>query len=498
MKNNKIKGISLIVLIVTIIVIVILAGTVILSLAENNTIGTANEAVFKNDISTMQEQLNSYLTAQLSETSGTFDINTMTGNLSTFVTDATKYDEELEVVEGKLVYTGEDVDKTKISLEMGIIPEVVTVSGITFNKPNISYLPESTTKAVKWDANNIESEIDLALAKNDTSWYDYVPKKWANIKTSNNGNVAYWVWIPRYAYKYAADYSIVDIKFLVGSSDITTEGTILPEDYYIYDAFTFGDKELSGIWIAKYEASSSAQDVKEGTIGYTSGGNNTALHVRVLPSVYSWRNISTGNAQTVSMNMTSSTGSVGTTLNVDTHQMKSQERGAVTLLTKYIYGQKPWINPYGDSTSGLYKLKTGYSGETSNSGALAEGSILLHPYNDLVYGVNASTTGNIYGVYDLLGGSWEQTAGLYDSGDSCISTYGKAEHILSNKVKLEYEKYYYLIDGSLSPDTGIAWQMVGGAYNNGANNFYNTWATFNGNKSTNTGFRPVLICGLGL
>ncbi len=32
------------------------------------------------------------------------------------------------------------------------------------------------------------------------NWYDYENGKWANIKTSNEGLEAYWVWIPRYEY----------------------------------------------------------------------------------------------------------------------------------------------------------------------------------------------------------------------------------------------------------------------------------------------------------
>jgi Tfp pilus assembly protein PilE len=51
------KGISLIVLVITIIVIIILAGTVILSLADNNPIEQANEAKFKKNISEYNSQL---------------------------------------------------------------------------------------------------------------------------------------------------------------------------------------------------------------------------------------------------------------------------------------------------------------------------------------------------------------------------------------------------------------------------------------------------------
>jgi len=48
MKINK--GISLIVLVITIIVIIILAGSVILSLSTNNPIDKSKEATFKTNV----------------------------------------------------------------------------------------------------------------------------------------------------------------------------------------------------------------------------------------------------------------------------------------------------------------------------------------------------------------------------------------------------------------------------------------------------------------
>ena len=38
-------------------------------------------------------------------------------------------------------------------------------------------------------------------------------------------------------------------------------------------------------------------------------------------------------------------------------------------------------------------------------------------YNE-VGGGNASTTGNVYGVYDMAGGAWEYVAGIYNAGGS--------------------------------------------------------------------------------
>ena len=38
-------------------------------------------------------------------------------------------------------------------------------------------------------------------------------------------------------------------------------------------------------------------------------------------------------------------------------------------------------------------------------------------YNE-IGGGNASTTGNVYGVYDMAGGAWEYVAGIYTGGTS--------------------------------------------------------------------------------
>ncbi|MNI47064.1 hypothetical protein D3C73_1015610 [compost metagenome] len=42
----------------------------------------------------------------------------------------------------------------------------------------------------------------------------------------------------------------------------------------------------------------------------------------------------------------------------------------------------------------------------------------------------------------MSGGAYERTASLIDNGNRNISTYGNNEHILNNKVKDQYKKYY--------------------------------------------------------
>lgn len=58
MKCYRNKGISLITLIITVIVIVIIASAIILSVAKNNSVTRADEAVFEQNVQVMQELLN--------------------------------------------------------------------------------------------------------------------------------------------------------------------------------------------------------------------------------------------------------------------------------------------------------------------------------------------------------------------------------------------------------------------------------------------------------
>ncbi|MDD3303779.1 MAG: hypothetical protein PHP54_02565, partial [Clostridia bacterium] len=260
----------------------------------------------------------------------------------------------------------------------------------------------------------------------------------------------------------------INIKFLSGTSNVASDGSSL-EGYTVHPAFTFGETQLSGIWVAKYEASSSEPDKLDSTGANFGGGNTTSLQVRVLPDVYSWRAITIGNIQTVSMNMASSNGSVGTSTNIDTHQMKNIEWGAVAYLCQSVYGEELWNNPYGDWTVGSYKLKTGYAGASKDSGMLIEGNANLAAYNT-VNGVKASTTGNIYGIYDMAGGAYEYVASVLNNGNTYIGAHMKAEHVQSNKVKTEYAKYYDIYEpGDEEKEGGIYYGQGGVALWNSGN-----------------------------
>ena len=71
------KGISLIVLIVTIIVIIIiiiiLAAAVILTITKNNPVSSAKEATFKENVTSIQDELSMYLSKKYTDNPTSFE-----------------------------------------------------------------------------------------------------------------------------------------------------------------------------------------------------------------------------------------------------------------------------------------------------------------------------------------------------------------------------------------------------------------------------------------
>jgi hypothetical protein len=116
----KRRGISLIVLVITIIVIIILAGTIILNLVDDNPILKANEAKFKTNMSQYNEELTISLSKNYGDSTlfdpSSFDAGVwngdnehITGTIKQYIPSITVQDAlKFEVVGGKLVYIGTD------------------------------------------------------------------------------------------------------------------------------------------------------------------------------------------------------------------------------------------------------------------------------------------------------------------------------------------------------------------------------------------------------
>jgi hypothetical protein len=261
-----------------------------------------------------------------------------------------------------------------------------------------------------------------------------------------------WVWIPRYIYKISSGWhsntaGTIDIQFSkgiddnwnsssIGNIDIDTTSESSNNKWTDHPSFNFGSTKLTGIWVAKFEATAS-----EGVVnGYTTdnsclitGDNVSTKTVKSIPNVQSWRCINLDNAFIASRNMeTNSAYGWGTTgSGIDTHLIKNTEWGAITYLAKSSYGKNDeiWINPADDFT-------TGCAGDSASSD-LTVGCI--NAYNT-PNGVQASTTGNIYGIYDLSGGSWERVSAYVDNANENLTGQGLSIINADGKYKDIYTK----------------------------------------------------------
>ena len=251
-------------------------------------------------------------------------------------------------------------------------------------------------------------------------------KKWANAITEDG---SMWVWIPRYAYSITSGYhssstGTIEIKFLKDSSNVAYDGTSTWDNvsgqgkWNVHPAFNYG-QEVSGIWVAKFEAS------PEGATTSTSNSeyNGTGKKLQVKPGVSSWRSITISNIYTVCKNYNS-------TLN--SHMMKNDEWGAVAYLSKSKYGkqnEEVWIN-----NSGSY-----ITGSAGNSASASGNTGTTNDYTS-TQGVKASTTGTVYGVYDMSGGAWEYVAAYVNNGNSNLTSYGSSLVNGDAKTKNVYSK----------------------------------------------------------
>ena len=333
------------------------------------------------------------------------------------------------------------------------------------NVPNAPELDEGMIP-VSYDGSNwIKAESN----NTDNSWYNYEEQMWANAvtvteetrdtyKSTDVGTTismddieTMWVWIPRYSYSIGSEDGTnyygkkgcyletdptqalpgeIDVRFVSTSIKdrgtakyVTTTGS---REYYTPDAFTFGDEELSGIWVGKFETSSNSSSPD-------GGGNTTELDPMIKPNTPDWRWISVSNAFNVSLKMNDEGNRYGIESTTDTHMMKNSEWAIVAYLSQSKYGKLGNTNFTGDNKE-IYQNKSDQYITGCSYGAPSDDSTdygCQYTYDIDINGTGASTTGNIYGIYDMSGGAWEYVMGNYNDivGDS-------------NFVSMPESKYY--------------------------------------------------------
>ena len=293
------------------------------------------------------------------------------------------------------VLTVDNAGNKKETISSAVTVEEALVADGNYNASKGVNTPKlgSGMTPIKWNGSSW-----VNTTGSDKDWYDYTGKKWANAKTSDG---SMWVWIPRYAYSITSGYHSssagnIDVEFMKGLTNETSTGRKSFNNasgqgkWNIHPAFNYG-QTVSGIWVAKFEASNS-------------GGK-----IKVEPGVQSWRSITVNDIYTNCLNYNK-------TLN--SHMMKNDEWGAVAYLSKSKYGKNAEVDINSDSSY--------YTGGGSG--------------NAYVTNVGQSTTGTVHGVYDMSGGAWEYVAAYVNNGNSNLTNYGSSLVNGDAKTKNVYSK----------------------------------------------------------
>ena len=187
----------------------------------------------------------------------------------------------------------------------------------------------------------------------------------------------------------------IDIVFELKDANKSVGDAVVT--YYTHPAFTFGNKELSGIWVGKFE---------------TTGDATTPT---ILPNITSLRNENVSSQFAISLkfaggiqsgsNVTfSGNNTYGLVSTTNSHMIKNSEWGAVAYLSHSQYGINSEIRINNNSN---YITGCGASvidGESSTVCQIEYGKAISYPQ---------STTGNITGIFDMSGGAFEYVMGNY-------------------------------------------------------------------------------------
>ena len=315
-----------------------------------------------------------------------------------------------------------------------VIEMTYTKSNLDTSGANAPLLSDNMIPVYYDEASSAWKKADTTNTSKNYKWYDYNNKIWANavtvtsanrntylsakagIEISMNDILTMQVWIPRYKYKIwnynddgtkTSNPQEIDITFetetsttgditctntLSGNSDEPSETCKLDNQInctndlcnnktYTHPSFTFKDKELTGIWVGKYETT--------GTID----------KITVKPNLNSLVSETISVFETKAMEMNNS-GNIYGFLSTDIpHIAKNIDWGAVTYLSHSKYGRCTDETCSQTEANNCTSQITGYGPSSSCIDN-------ANKYNG-DKGKLASTTGNVYGVYDMSGGTNE-------------------------------------------------------------------------------------------
>lgn len=368
----------------------------------------------------------------------------------------------------------------------------------------------------------IEKDAEEFLADD---WYDYKDKRWANVKTEDG---SMWVWIPRFAYRINPSTQTTSVVFLIDDTDnyydengniqvakrCTDEKATIDTTtgYTVHPAFTNEtsinyrnggwDKELTGIWVAKFEAgyvqgnnsapekassvsytqtdayiSSTEKGAADDTIGTARnwldgiyGTQPTKIKYPTFQGItYSMNYINHNDAYNIASVLTEDGNIYGFNNNTtDSHLMKDSEWGAIAYLSQSEYGlngkdiyinnitlnSRNAVRTKAEGKSGVDSVYAVTGTTTGSSDAIMKKSTIDNimkttgntPYDEIYVwnqktGQGSSTTGTIYGIYDLSGGGYERTAAYVINSNGNLKNNGVNMAYDGENLKLISTKY---------------------------------------------------------
>ena len=377
-------------------------------------------------------------------------------------------------------------------------------------KPNAPVLASNMISVYYDETAETWKKADLANPNNTYKWYDYNNGMWANAVTvtsssrskylntsigtviSMNDITTMWVWIPRFKATTPSNYN--------GGTFVSPGAinvTFVKQSETAIDAFTFGTKQLSGFWYGKFETSHTtlASSTTNNNLGCATTTCSNANGIIIKPNVKSLRYNNISNFFFASRSMEQTGNSFGfVSTEVDTHMSKNNEWGAVAYLTQSIYGRctsSTSCTEVGINNNTSYI--TGYGAPAGSSSSVTNGT-----YNTTL-GKNASTTGTIYGIYDMSGGAWEYVMGVYNKTISSSGFNGLPDAKYYNSYTgssytghalTETARWYS--DNARFVVSNYPWFFRGGSYSydTGAGVF--NFDDHNGNSSSNRSSRLVI------
>ena len=336
---------------------------------------------------------------------------------------------------------------------------------------------DATTKAWK--------KADVKNKAIENRWYNYKNHIWANAVTVKEANrqtylnasvgtpismddiITMWVWIPRFNAVTPSNYN-GGTQASPNAIDVTF---VKPNETAI-DAFTFGTKQLSGFWYAKFETSHTtlASNTNANNLGCINETCANANGIIIKPNVTSLRYNNVSNFFFASRSMEQPNNSFGfVSTEVDTHMNKNNEWGAVAYLTQSIYGRcasSIACTEVGINNNSGYITGIGTAPGTSNT------SSTTNTY-DTTVGMEASTTSNIYGIYDMNGGAWEYVMGVYNKTISSSGFASLPNEKYYNNYTATYQGHaltetaYWYSDNASFVNLNLPWFRCGGYHSDG-------------------------------